>query len=45
MKVKMIAPVKPTKDQREWLDNEASKTGESQASIIRKLIQEKVNEQ
>jgi len=43
MRVKKIAPIQPTKDQREWLEWESVKTGESHASIIRKLIQEKIN--
>lgn len=41
--IKMIAPFKPTKEQREWVDKEVSGTGESQATVMRKLIQEKIN--
>jgi len=35
--------VQLTKEQREWLEVEASNTTESHATIIRKLIQEKIN--
>ena len=35
--------VEPTKEQREWLEVEALNTTESHATIIRKLIQEKIN--
>ena len=43
MTVKKIAPFEPTKDQRKWVDDECKKTKESQATVMRKLIQEKIN--
>lgn len=43
MIIKKIAPIQPTKQQREWLDNEKEKTNESHASIIRKLIQKEID--
>ena len=43
MTVKKLAPIQLTKEQREWLEVEASNTTESHATIIRKLIQEKIN--
>lgn len=41
-KPKIIPVVKPTENQREWLDKEKKRTGNSESSIIRGLIQEKV---
>ena len=38
-----IAQFKPTKEQREWVDKQVGATGESQATVMRSLIQEKVN--
>lgn len=35
---------KPTKEQRNWMVRESKKTGESYATILRRLIQEKINE-
>lgn len=43
MKGKDIAKFTPTKEQREWVDQECERTCESQASVMRKLIQEKVD--
>ena len=43
MTVKKIAPIQPTKEQRKWLEWEAAKTGESHATIVRKLIQERID--
>jgi hypothetical protein len=43
MKAKKIAPIEPTVQQREWLDKEKERTGESFATIIRKLIQDKID--
>lgn len=34
-----IAPMKITKGQREWLEKEQERTGNSFASIVRNLIQ------
>ena len=39
----MKEPIQLTKEQREWLEVEALNTTESHATIIRKLIQEKIN--
>lgn len=44
-KPKVISVIRPTEGQRKWLDNEAKRTGNSEASIIRGLIQEKVDRQ
>ena len=38
-----IAQFMPTQAQRDWVDAECKKTNESQATVMRKLIQEKVN--
>ena len=38
-----IAPFGATDEQGEWLENEAKRTGDSQASIMRKLIQERID--
>lgn len=38
-----IAPFGATKEQKEWLDKESARTGDSQASIMRKLIQERID--
>ena len=43
MTVKKIAPIQPTKEQREWLDFEILRTGNSQASIIRQLMQSEID--
>lgn len=43
MTVKKIAPFEVTKEQREWVDDECVITKESQATIMRKLIQEKID--
>lgn len=42
-KGKDIAKFTPTVNQREWVDKECSRTGESQASVMRRLIQEKID--
>lgn len=42
MTVKIIAPFRPTKEQREWLDSECKRTGEAQAVILRKLMQKEL---
>ena len=43
MTVKIIAPYRPTKKQREWLDNECVRTGEAQAVVLRRLIQKEID--
>ena len=40
--IKNIAAFKPTAEQRKWVDAECEITLESQATIMRKLIQEKI---
>lgn len=40
--IKNIAAFKPTEDQRKWVDAECERTLESQATVMRKLIQEKI---
>ena len=42
--VKKISPVQPTKAQREWLEEEAKRTGNSIATVVRALIQEKISQ-
>ncbi len=42
-KVKDIAKFSPTKSQRQWVDDECVITKESQATVMRKLIQEKID--
>ena len=39
-KAKVISVIQPTVNQREWLDNEKKRTGNTEASIIRGLIQQ-----
>jgi len=41
--VKDIAKFSPTEQQRKWVDDECKKTKESQATVMRKLIQEKID--
>ena len=41
--IKPIAKFTVTDKQRAWVDKQVAETGESQASIMRGLIQEKVN--
>jgi hypothetical protein len=43
MTAKKIAPFDVTEEQRKWVDNECALTKESQATVMRKLIQEKVD--
>lgn len=43
MKVKKIASFDLTQEQRKWVDDECAKTKESQATVMRRLIQEKIN--
>lgn len=44
LKTKDIAKFSPTAEQRKWVDDECKKTKESQATVMRKLIQEKIDE-
>ena len=37
--IKKIAQFTPTKQQRQWVDDECERTNESQATVMRKLIQ------
>tara|TARA_R110002074_G_scaffold105666_1_gene228234 strand:+ start:228 stop:641 length:414 start_codon:yes stop_codon:yes gene_type:complete len=39
---KVMPVVQPTEKQRKWLDEEKKRTGNSEASIVRGLIQEKI---
>lgn len=43
MEPKLLAPIKITGNQREWLEKEQARTGNSFSVIIRNLIQEKLN--
>lgn len=38
-----IAPFGATDEQGDWLESEAKRTGDSQASIMRKLIQKEID--
>lgn len=42
MKAKVIPVVQPTQQQREWLDEEKKRTGNSEAAIVRGLIQKEI---
>ena len=42
--VKKIAAFEPTKEQRDWVDAECVKTNESQATVMRKLIQSSIDQ-
>ena len=42
IKQNVIAPIKITPEQNEWLLSEAVRTGNTRATIIRLMIQEKV---
>lgn len=42
MKAKVIPVIQPTKEQREWLDKEKKRTGNSEAAIVRGLIQKEM---
>ena len=41
--IKRVPTFLPTKSQREWLESEKEKTGESFSTILKALIQEKVS--
>ena len=41
-KQSVIAPIKITPDQNEWLLREAERTGNTRATVIRLMIQDKV---
>ncbi len=42
MKPKVIPVIQPTHTQREWLNKEKERTGNTEAAIIRMLIQDRV---
>jgi hypothetical protein len=42
MQPKLLAPLKVTSQQRDWLEAEKTKTGNSYSAIIRTLIQAKI---
>ena len=42
---KRIAPFGATNQQKEWLDNESKRTGNSQATVMRKLIQKEIDKE
>lgn len=44
MKQKKIAPFTVTASQREWVEKECKRTGETQATVMRRLIQDKINQ-
>ena len=39
----ILAPMKLTKDQGEWIEKEVIRTGEAKTTIVRTLIQEKLD--
>lgn len=41
--VKKIASFDPTEAQRKWVDDECERTLETQVTVMRKLIQEKID--
>jgi hypothetical protein len=41
-KQKMMAPVRLTEQQMKWVEEEAARTGNSMAAVIRGLVQMKV---
>jgi len=43
MTVKPLAPITITAHQREWLEEEKKRTGNTFAVLIRNLIQDKIN--
>ena len=43
-KQKMMAPVRLTDQQMKWLEREATRTGNSMASVIRGLVQKMAEE-
>ncbi len=45
MTVKMIAPIKATDAQNEWLAKEKKRTGNTIAAIIRNLIQDRIEQE
>jgi hypothetical protein len=44
MESKLMAPIRITGNQREWLEKERVRTGNSYSVIIRNLIQDKLTE-
>jgi hypothetical protein len=43
MSKKKLAPIEITKPQSDWLEAEKSRTGNTTATLIRTLIQEKID--
>jgi predicted DNA-binding protein len=43
--VKMLPPVRLTKHQREWLEEESKRTGNTLAVLVRNLIQEQISKE
>lgn len=41
-KPKPIPVIRPTKEQRDWINKEMRRTGNSEAAVIRSLIDEKM---
>lgn len=41
---KMLAPMKITKEQRKWIEEEQKRTGNTAAGVIRSLIQKQVDD-
>lgn len=41
-KQKMMAPVRLTEQQMKWVEDEAARTGNSMASVVRGLVQKMV---
>lgn len=44
MAEKMLPPIRITKAQRDWLDDERKRTGNTLAVLVRNLIQERIPE-
>ena len=42
-RVKMLPPVRLTKQQREWLEKKSARTGHALSVIIRDLIQDQIS--
>jgi hypothetical protein len=44
MDTKLLAPMKITKHQRKWIEDEQKRTGSTAAAVVRALLQSKVDE-
>lgn len=44
MSGKILTQMKITKDQQEWLETEAKRTGNTVTAVVRGLIQDRVNQ-